>query len=235
MTTFKDYIVGVFENQSDAQAAVKELISAGFQEDQVGVAGKEGATVRRVAVDGNEHDTMMTEGAMAGVATGAGAGALWALAIAGGALPAIGPVIAGGLLASMVASAAGGAAVGGLVGAMIGMGVTEQDAHYYQNEFHEGRTIVTVRVGARYEEARRVLRRHDGMVRDEMDTRDLDLPNLEGPSHGIRTAAPRNIEAPFASREESTHPGPSGDTSRPHPSREPGVRAPNTGSRVDRG
>jgi hypothetical protein len=150
-------------------------------------------------------------------------------------LPAIGPVIAGGLLASVVASVAGGAAVGGLIGAMVGMGMTEEDAYYYQSQFHEGRTIVTVRVGARYEEARRVLRRHHGMVRDEMDTRDLDLPNLEGPSHGIRTAAPRNIEAPFASREESTHPGTSADSSRPHPSREPGVRAPNTGSRVDRG
>jgi hypothetical protein len=49
---------------------------------------------------------------------------------AAGVLPAIGPVIAGGLLAAVAASAAAGAAAGGIVGALIGLGIPEEEARY---------------------------------------------------------------------------------------------------------
>ncbi|MGH7129004.1 MAG: general stress protein, partial [Planctomycetaceae bacterium] len=70
-----------------------------------------------------------------------------------GLLPAIGPVIAGGLLMSILASAAGGAAAGGLVGALIGLGIPEEEARFYDTEFRAGRTVVTVQAGDRYDEA----------------------------------------------------------------------------------
>jgi uncharacterized protein (TIGR02271 family) len=87
-------------------------------------------------------------------------GALWALGIAAGMLPAIGPVIAGGLLASVLASAAGGAAVGGILGALVGLGIPEEEAKYYEGEFRAGRTLVTVKADGRYDEARAILSRH---------------------------------------------------------------------------
>ncbi len=73
-------------------------------------------------------------------------------------LPAIGPVIAGGALAAIAASAAGTAAAGGLIGALVGLGIPEEEAKYYESEFNEGRTVVTVNCGrAKYNEVSCIL------------------------------------------------------------------------------
>ncbi len=157
-------VVGVFRDGDAARQAVDELRRAGFPEDQIGVAAREGTSVEQThtAATGSRAG----EGALAGVATGAGVGALWAIGIAAHILPPLGPVILGGLLASVAASAVGGAAVGGLVGALVGLGVPEAEARYYESEFHAGRTLVTVRAPGRYEEASAILRRHGGTEAD---------------------------------------------------------------------
>jgi hypothetical protein len=92
----------------------------------------------------------------AGLATGAGVGALWGLGILAGVLPAVGPAIAGGTLAAMLSSAAAGAATAGLAGGLLGMGMSKDEADYYETEFHSGRTIVTVDGAGREAEARQV-------------------------------------------------------------------------------
>src|SRR5262249_9740746 len=56
--------------------------------------------------------------------------------------------------------AAAGAAAGGIVGALIGLGIPEEEAHYYESEFKAGRVIVTVRADGRYNEAWDILHRH---------------------------------------------------------------------------
>jgi uncharacterized protein (TIGR02271 family) len=155
-------IVGVFEDQAHAQAAVAELRRVGFREDQIGVISHDRTTTGKTTGDKGTH---MAEGAAAGVAAGAGIGALWALGIAAGMLPAIGPVIAGGLLASVLASAAGGAAAAGLIGALIGLGIPEEEARYYEGEFKSGRTLVTIKADGRYDEGLAVVRRHGGYDR----------------------------------------------------------------------
>jgi len=149
--TKRGAIVGVFENQEEAQRAVQELKRIGFRDDQIGVAHKDGATTSAGAKE--TGDTYAGTGALAGVATGAGVGALWGLGIAAGMLPAIGPVIAGGTLAAILASAATGAAAAGLVGALVGMGIPEEEAKYYESELHSGRVVVTVDAGTRFSEA----------------------------------------------------------------------------------
>lgn len=153
-------LVGVFTNQSDAQAAIRDLKRMGVRDDQIGVVSPHTTKVGDTPAEGG--DNMMAEGAAVGAATGAGVGALWALGIAAGALPAIGPVVAGGLLASVLASAAGGAATAGLIGALIGLGVSEDDATFYEGEVKSGRTLVTVRDAERSSEVAGVLRNHGG-------------------------------------------------------------------------
>jgi uncharacterized protein (TIGR02271 family) len=157
-------VVGVFEDSARAQAAVAELSRLGFREDQIGVLSRDSRKGGKSRVKGKKG-SHIAEGAAAGVAAGAGVGALWALGIAAGMLPAIGPVIAGGLLASVLASAAGGAAAAGIIGALIGLGIPEEDARYYEEEFKAGRTIVTVKANGRYDEAVAVIRRHGGYDR----------------------------------------------------------------------
>lgn len=153
-------IVGVFTNHESARNAVRELKTAGFTENQIGMA----ASVAEEGASSTEDtgDSYAAEGALTGVAAGAGIGALWGLGILAGALPAIGPAIAGGTLAAILSSAAAGAATAGLAGALIGMGMSKEEAEYYESELKSGRTIVTVHAGTRGTEASDILRRFGG-------------------------------------------------------------------------
>lgn len=154
-------VVGVFSDREDARRAIRALKDAGFREDQIGVASSSSEGLRTV----DEKDTDESyagEGAAAGIATGAGVGALWGLGILAGMLPAIGPAIAGGTLAALLSSAAVGAAAAGLAGALIGMGISKEEAEYYESEMKAGRTIVTVSAGTRRDEALATMRRFNG-------------------------------------------------------------------------
>jgi hypothetical protein len=152
-------VVGVFADKRHAQTAVQELKDAGFREDQIGVVAQEqdhaatGATAQ-------EHGSHVVDGAVTGVVAGAGVGALWCLGIVTLGIPAIGPVIAGGVFAAILASAAGGAVIAGIAGALIGLGIPEEEAHYYEGEFKSGRALVTVKADNRYDEAWRILHRN---------------------------------------------------------------------------
>ncbi len=156
-------LVGVFVDQNAAREAVNELRRDGFRSDQIGVAARTERhgipPAEEPAVDAKTR-SKVAEGAAIGAGTGAGLGAAWALGIAAGVLPVVGPVIAGGLLASVLASAAGTAAVGTIVGGLLGLGVSEEEAQFYETEFHAGRTLVTVKPEGRYGEAEAVLRKH---------------------------------------------------------------------------
>ena len=80
-----------------------------------------------------------TTGAVTGGIVGGVLGAAVALL-----LPVIGPALAGGILVT-VFSAALGAVTGSLLGALVTMGVPEEMARHYEEEFTAGRTIVTVK------------------------------------------------------------------------------------------
>lgn len=158
-------VVGVFENSHDAQRAVDELHRAGFTDKQIGVVSHNRERTSSDTAD-EHHDTYAEEGALTGALAGAGVGTAWAIGIAAGLLPAIGPVIAGGTLAAILASAAGAAAAGGIAGALVGMGIPEEEAEYYEQEFKSGRTVVSVRAADRYEEAAMILRRYNGHTQE---------------------------------------------------------------------
>lgn len=153
-------VVGVFEDQSAAQKAVAELRRAGFGEHDIGVVTRERQhTASRDMAETDDASLKAGAGAATGAITGAGIGALWALGIVTIGLPAVGPVIAGGILASVLASAAGTAVAGGILGALIGLGIPEEHAKTYESEVHAGRTIVTVQTADRYRDAENIL--HD--------------------------------------------------------------------------
>src|SRR5688572_29555710 len=149
--TERDTVVGVFEDRTAAQQAINELKRIGFTDDQIGVMARDAARGEG-AVD-DDLDSYAAEGGAAGLATGAGVGALWGLGIVAGVLPAIGPAIAGGTLAAILTSAAAGAAAAVLAGTLIGLGIPKEEAEYYESEIEAGRVVVTVRTAGRYTEA----------------------------------------------------------------------------------
>jgi hypothetical protein len=155
-------VVGVFYTRSEAEQAIRDLHTAGFAEDRIGMVARDSAG-RMVSEKGG--DTMATEGAAAGAVIGAGAGALVGLGVLSGTIPILGPVLAVGTLGTILLNAAGGAAILGLVGALIGMGIPEDEAKYYEAEVHGGRFLITVDAENRQAEAWDILHRAGGYNR----------------------------------------------------------------------
>lgn len=155
-------VVGVFSDRQQAQSAVRALKDSGFREDQIGLASSS-QDAEDSSGTASADNSFVGEGAMTGLAAGAGLGALWGLGVLSGILPVIGPAIAGGTLAGILLSnAAVGAAAAGLAGLLTGMGVSKEDADYYETEMHAGRTIVTVDAGTRRAEAFSIIQQHGG-------------------------------------------------------------------------
>lgn len=147
--------VGVFPNENDAMAAVRELRSAGISDERIGILSKS---------DG-ESQTRWEEGTAVGAVTGGLTGTGLGLAVAAGLIPAIGPAVVGGLFAALLASAATGAAVGTAVGGLIGLGVPEDDASYYHEQFAAGRSIVAVQTEGSAPWVNQVFKKHNAVER----------------------------------------------------------------------
>jgi len=161
-------VVGVFDDRDHAEMAVRDLQAAGFKEDQIGFAMRDGSGGSTSGSGGSGEvttDTGPGSGAMTGLATGGLIGGVLG-ALASLAIPGVGPVVAAGILGPLLGGAAAGAGIGavggGLVGGLVTTGVPEEDARIYDEEFRSGRAIVTVRADNRYSEAEGILRRHGG-------------------------------------------------------------------------
>jgi hypothetical protein len=166
MTATCTTTAGVFSSRDAAERAVCELRDAGYRDDAIGVVARRAdGRVERRSGDGAEY---AGEGAAIGAAAGGAALALGSLAVSFGVIPVIGPVLAVGPLAAALISAAGGAAggavAGGLIGALVGMGLSDEDARYYENEVKAGKYLVTVECG-QGDDARDLLRRNGGAFR----------------------------------------------------------------------
>jgi hypothetical protein len=163
-------VVGLFKNQAEAGAAIRDLKAEGFTNEQIGVATQDrserGEDRTKAAADedqlgkiAEETATGMAEGAAVGALTGGVVGGLVGL-IGSLLIPGLGPVVVGGVLASTLMGLGIGAATGGLIGALVGMGVPEEDAKYFDARFREGGTLVTVNAESSTPEALAILQRH---------------------------------------------------------------------------
>jgi hypothetical protein len=137
--------VGVFANRSAGDAAVQDLLSAGVPADRIGMLSKTDRPKNDFGLENDPTESRWEEGTAIGATAGAVTGASLGLAVAGGLMPPVGPVIAGGMLLAMLASVGTGAAVGTVVGGLIGLGIPEAVAHHLGEQVASGRTLVAVR------------------------------------------------------------------------------------------
>ncbi|HLI05284.1 MAG TPA: hypothetical protein VKV40_01795 [Ktedonobacteraceae bacterium] len=134
-------IVGVFQGRAQAEKAVHDLEAVGLNEHQISFAirqpDEQGEPKLNISNDQGASPVgkVPLTGAATGGVVGGVAGALTALLI-----PGIGPVLAGGILAGILI----GAAAGDMVGTLVGMGMAEEQAKYYEEEFKQGRALVMV-------------------------------------------------------------------------------------------
>lgn len=146
-------VLGVFSNRKEAEEAIDALESKGYNPKDISIVMKDTKEARDMA---ESTGTNMATGAVSGATTGAVVGGLAGLLIGIGALtiPGIGAILIGGPLAAAlglggaaattVSGALTGALAGGLVGALVSLGVSEEDAKFYEERVKSGAILVAV-------------------------------------------------------------------------------------------
>ena len=144
-------VTGIFGTRASAEMAVDQLVNAGFSRDDVSVMMSDAPRGREFAIT---EDSKAPEGAATGAAVGGVLGAIAAGLVSVGiiAIPGIGLVAAGPIIAALAGAGAGGAA-GGVLGGLVGAGIPEHEATFYSEELNKGGILVGVyahddRVGA---------------------------------------------------------------------------------------
>jgi hypothetical protein len=132
-------VVGLFQQRSQAEQAIRELKRAGFTDDQLGVAMHDQPSGSAPV---ENRDTEVAEGATVGALTGGVLGSLVGL-LGSFLIPGVGPILVGGVLASL-AGAGLGATTGGILGALKSAGVPEHDAAHFDAGLRAGGILVTV-------------------------------------------------------------------------------------------
>jgi hypothetical protein len=129
--------------ESQADAIVGELRSAGFSDNDISVLFPDKGSTRDFA---HNKATKMPEGATVGASAGGAIGGTIGLLAGIGALaiPGLGPFIAAGPIIAALSGGAIGAGVGGLTGALIGLGIPEYEAKRYEGKVKEGGILISV-------------------------------------------------------------------------------------------
>jgi hypothetical protein len=168
-------VAATFDDRLDAERAINALKDAGFAGDRIGVALRDRTAQGEIIEDTGVSGSNVAGGATAGALGGGLLGGLmgWLVGIGALLIPGIGPVIAGGALATAfgvaggtaVAGAGIGAATGGVLGALVGLGIPEEEARHFETGFRSGHTLVTVEAGSdRATEAADILRAYGGDI-----------------------------------------------------------------------
>ena len=173
-------VVGLFDDFTQAQNVVQDLVNAGFRRDDISIAANQTAS-------GYDADTLSTtdtsgSGHAVGKDAGIGAGIGGALGLVAGlgllTIPGVGIILAagplasalgiGGVLGSTLSGAVVGGVVGGLVGALTHIGVPKEHAEYYTEGVRRGGTLVTLNApDDRAEEAVNILNGHGAVDIDD--------------------------------------------------------------------
>lgn len=155
-------VLGIFSNRNYAEQAIMDLESSGFDPKDISIVTKDQAHAENIA---DSTGGTVAEGAVSGATTGGVVGGLAGLLIGIGAIaiPGLGGILIGGPLAAAlgltgaaattVSGALTGAVAGGLIGALMGLGVSEDDAKFYEDRIREGAILLAIPDAGRREVA----------------------------------------------------------------------------------
>jgi len=143
MTGKKTAVFGIYQNATQAENTVDQLIAAGFGSDAISVLLPDNKSSKDFA---HEKNTKAPEGATTGVTAGGVIGGTLGLLAGIGALaiPGLGPFIAAGPIMGALAGLGVGGAVGGLIGVLVGMGIPVYEAKRYEGKIKAGGVLLSV-------------------------------------------------------------------------------------------
>jgi hypothetical protein len=157
-------VVGLYSNLDSANDAVRELVAAGFNRDNISLVARDAAGVYTREV--GDEDVKGGDGAGFGALIGGLTGIVVGLSAI--IVPGVGPIIAAGPVAALLGGTAGaavgavaGAVTGGLTASLINLGVPEEYAEYYTESVRRGGALVSVMAeGDDITDAMNILQRH---------------------------------------------------------------------------
>jgi hypothetical protein len=138
-------VFGSFVDRESAERAYGFAQKLGYDRDAFNIL-MSSDTKERYFPEDVRFKSKVAEGASAGAAIGGTAvGVIGALVAIGTtiALPGVGLVLAGPIVAGLAGAGAGGIA-GGLIGALVGWGIPENDARQYEKDIREGRIVMSI-------------------------------------------------------------------------------------------
>ena len=136
-------ITGVFRSRDDAESAYNALIEKGYAPDEIILLMSD--ETHRSSFNPEPANKAM-ENAGIGSAIGGTVGAIVGVVAAIGtsvALPGLGLIIAGPIVAGLTGAGAGGL-TGGLIGGLIGSGMSNEHAKAYEASLKEGAVVIGV-------------------------------------------------------------------------------------------
>lgn len=150
----KYVVLGVFSQRDQAEKAIEELESEGYNPKDMSIMMKDTTQARELFQNTGARDVV--GGTLGGATTGAVLGGIAGL-VASFVIPGLGAFFIGGPLATALglsgaaATTASGAATGALAGGLIGaltsaFGLSEEEARTYENRISEGGILVAVPV-----------------------------------------------------------------------------------------
>ncbi len=155
----------MFRKWGDAENAYQELLKRGFTTDQINILMSDETRAQNEGTK-TELGNKAAEGTGVGAAVGGTVGAILGAVAAVGtglAIPGLGLVIAGPIVAALAGAGAGGA-TGGLIGALIGWGIPEETVKRYESGIKEGGIVLgfTPRSVAESNEVEKIWKDYNG-------------------------------------------------------------------------
>lgn len=171
-------IIGLFKQEGEADAAIRDLERAGFNENHLGVIAPNTVAQRVDLAEDKREGTIQADQKL-GTAGGAAVGGLTGLVagLTALAVPGIGPVLAAGMIA---ASAGLGATAGGLLGTLTSNSITEEDAYTYAEGVKRGGILVVVRADDQHETEVKGIMRNAGALEIETKRKEWEAAGWTG-------------------------------------------------------
>lgn len=137
-------VIGVYEKEEQALAAVEDLKRTGYGIDEISIVAKDPDKLKSAAEEVNPKNI---DGLIAGATVGGAIGLTGLfVGLSAIALPGIGPILAAGPIFAILSGAAAGLATnaGGLSSALEEMGLDEEQARHYADDVKKGKILVMV-------------------------------------------------------------------------------------------
>jgi len=181
-------VAGVFASLTEAEHAARDLQALGISSDNISViAGNQENRHEEYLARAKQASVTTAQAATSGASTGGGVGIVATLVALS--IPGVGPMVAGGALATVLAGLAVGAAGGGTIAALSNMGISREEAPLFEEAVRRDAVILAAHVTAPVEnEALAIMKQHGS--RDAREQTAAFDPHPEPWDDSVRSTEP---------------------------------------------